>query len=78
MIGLASRRGCRKRMDGILSMLLNIGVTTKFMDLMALHIPTLNTTTKITGGIERKMGKGYPVIVTHWMPLPNSPKKEQK
>ena len=29
-------------------------------------------------GIERKMGKGYPVIVTHWMPLPNSPKKEQK
>lgn len=29
-------------------------------------------------GIERKMRKGYPVIVTHWMPLPNSPKKEQK
>lgn len=25
-----------------------------------------------------KKGKGYPVIVTHWMPLPNSPKKEQK
>lgn len=44
-------------MDGILSMLLNIGVTTKFMDLMALHIPTLNTTTKITGGLKEKWGK---------------------
>ena len=36
-------------MDGIWSMPLDIGVTAKFMDLMALHIPTLNTTTKITG-----------------------------
>lgn len=57
MIGLASRRGYRKRMDGILSMLLNIGVTTKFMDLMALHIPTLNTTTKITGGLKEEWRK---------------------
>lgn len=29
----------------------------KIYGLMALHIPTLNTTTKITGGLKEKWGK---------------------
>ena len=44
-------------MDGIWSMPLDIGVTAKFMDLMALHIPTLNTTTKITGESKEERGE---------------------
>ena len=32
---------------------------------------------KVHWGIERGTGRGWPGIVTHWMPLPAPPKKEE-
>ena len=32
---------------------------------------------KVHWGIERGTGRGYPGIVTHWMPLPVAPTKEE-
>lgn len=31
---------------------------------------------KVHWGIERGVGKGWPGIVTHWMPLPELPKED--
>ena len=33
---------------------------------------------KVHFGIERGTGRGWPGIVTHWMPLPESPKEDRQ
>ena len=33
---------------------------------------------KTPWGIERTTGRGYPGIITHWMPIPDPPRKETR